>query len=456
MATKLPISLDYGYLAPDINLDQVVSWQDQVDLAAEKVTAGGGLGDEYLGWVDPAEIVSEEEVKTILSLAKQIRDNSEAFVSIGIGGSYLGARAVIEALGKAGDGPEILYAGNSLSAYEHVRVLRKLEGKRFSINAISKSGTTTEPAVAFRIFRDLLAQQVGKDEAKQRIIATTDAERGALRKFADQEGYATLKIADDIGGRYSVLSPVGLLPIAVAGIDIKALLAGARDVAEASEETDVNLNPVYFYAAARNHLYRQGYATEIFATFEPRMHYVAEWWKQLFGESEGKDHISLFPAAVELTTDLHSMGQWIQQGRRNIIETFVIIDGGEPDLRIPQADSDLDELGYLAGKTLTEVNTAAYKATALAHRDGGVPNSTIHIKKLDAYTLGALLYFFERACAVSGYLMGINPFDQPGVEAYKKNMFALLGKPKNEQATADVRARLAKQPKGTTISFDSE
>lgn len=453
---KLPITLDYGYLAPDVNVEQVVSWQDQVDLAAEKVSSGGGLGEDFLGWVDPSKIVGEDEVAKIKELTKRIRDNSDALVSIGIGGSYLGARAVIEALG-TGDGPEILFAGNSISALEHSRVLKKLDGKRFSINAISKSGTTTEPAVAFRIFRDLLAQRVGKDEAKQRIVATTDAKKGALRKFADEEGYATLNIADDVGGRYSVLSPVGLLPIAVAGIDIDGLLAGARDVAAACDtNTSVTENPVMFYAAMRNLLYRTGYTTEIFASFEPRLHYIAEWWKQLFGESEGKDHISLFPAAVEFTTDLHSMGQWIQQGRRNIIETFVILDGGEPDLKIPTADNDLDELGYLAGRSLAEVNEAAYRATSLAHRDGGVPNSTVHVKKLDAYSLGALLYFFERACGVSGYLMGINPFDQPGVEAYKKNMFALLGKPKYEQATADVRARLDKLPKNTSVSFAAE
>ncbi|MGO8673304.1 MAG: glucose-6-phosphate isomerase [Capsulimonadaceae bacterium] len=452
---KIPITIDYSYLAPEVVLDHVTSWQDQVDLAAEKVTSGGGLGEDFLGWVDPAVIVGDDEISAIKLLAEQIRESSDALVSIGIGGSYLGARAVIEALGK-GDGPDILYAGNSLSAHEHARLIAKLEGTRFSINAISKSGTTTEPAVAFRIFRDLLTKQVGRDEARRRIVATTDARRGALRKFADQEGYATLKIADDVGGRYSVLSPVGLLPIAVAGIDIDALLAGARDVAEASEDTDITRNPVHFYAAARNILYRQGYSVEIFASFEPRLHYVAEWWKQLYGESEGKNHMSLFPAAVEFTTDLHSMGQWIQEGRRNIVETFVILDGGEPDVPIPPADSDLDELGYLAGKTMHEVNEAAYKATALAHRDGGVPSSTIHLKKLDAYTLGALIYFYERACAVSGYLLGINPFDQPGVEAYKKNMFALLGKPKFEQATHDVRARLSAQKKGATVSFAAQ
>ena len=448
----LPILFDYGYLAPDVDLDEVKSFQDAVDLAHNKVTQGGGLGSDFLGWVDPARIVSQEEVKTIKTLAAQIRDKSDALVSIGIGGSYLGARAVIEALGE-GDGPDVLFAGNSLSAHDHAKVLKKLDGKRFSINAISKSGTTTEPAVAFRLFRDLLEKSVGKDEAKKRIVATTDAKKGALRKFAQEEGYATLDIADDVGGRYSVLSPVGLLPIAVAGIDIDALLAGAKDTAEATDTSDVTKNPAYFYAAARNLLYRKGYSTEIFASFEPRLHYIAEWWKQLTGESEGKSHIGLFPASVDLTTDLHSMGQWIQEGRRNIIETFVILDGGEPDLKIPAAENDLDELGYLQGRPMAEVNKAAYEATSLAHRDGGVPNSTIHLAQLDAYSLGALLYFYERAIGVSGYLMGINPFNQPGVEAYKTNMFALLGKPKFEKATEAVKARLTALPKDTVVRF---
>lgn len=448
---SLPISFDYGYLAPNVTPEQVVSWQDQVDLAHKKVTKGGGLGDDFLGWVDPGKIVSSSEVSEIKKVAERIRGNSDALVSIGIGGSYLGARAVIEALG--GDGPEIVFAGNSLSAFEHQRFLKQLDGKRFSINAISKSGTTTEPAVAFRIFRDLLEQRVGKDEAKKRIVATTDAKKGALRRFAEEEGYDTFVIADDVGGRYSVLSPVGLLPIAVAGIDIDALLAGARETAAATNNTDVTKNPAYFYAAARNILYRQGFVTEIFTSFEPRLHYVAEWWKQLFGESEGKDHSSLFPASVAFTTDLHSMGQWIQEGQRNIIETFVILDGGEPELVIPKAENNLDELGYLEGKTMAEVNKAAYKATSLAHRDGGVPNSTVHLQQLDAYSLGALLYFFERACGVSGYLMGINPFNQPGVEAYKTNMFALLGKPKFEEATTAVQNRLKALPADTTVEF---
>jgi glucose-6-phosphate isomerase len=448
----LPISFDFGYLVPDVDLDEVTAFQDSVDLAHKKITQGGGLGSEFLGWVDPTKIVSDKEVKTVKTLAAQIQSDSDVLVSIGIGGSYLGARAVIEALGE-GNGTDVIFAGNSLSAHEHTKALRALDGKRFSINAISKSGTTTEPAVAFRLFRDHLEKEVGKDEARKRIVATTDAQKGALRKFAVEEGYATLNIADDIGGRFSVLTPVGLLPIAVAGIDIDALLAGARDTAEATNVSDVTKNPAYFYAAARNLLYRKGYSTELFASFEPRLHYVAEWWKQLTGESEGKDHISLFPASVDLTTDLHSMGQWIQEGRRNIIETFVILDGGEPELAVPAAENDLDELGYLQGRPLFEVNKAAYEATSLAHRDGGVPNSTIHLSKLDAYSLGSLLYFFERAIGVSGYLMGINPFNQPGVEAYKTNMFALLGKPKFEKATEEVKAKLAALPKDTVVKF---
>lgn len=447
----LPLKLDFGYLAPDISLDLVKTWQDVVDLADRKVTHGGGEGSDFLGWVQPKDMVSGSELQQIKSLAAQIRENSDYLIVIGIGGSYLGARAVIEAL-STGDGPEVLYAGNSLSAHYHADILRKVQGKRFSINVVSKSGTTTEPAVSFRIYREALEKAVGKDEAKKRIVATTDSKKGALRHFADEEGYATLRVPDDVGGRYSVLTPVGLLPIAVAGIDIDQLRAGAQAVADACSDTDVAKNPSTFYAAARNLLYRQGKTTEILASFEPRLHYVAEWWKQLYGESEGKDHISLFPASVDLTTDLHSMGQWIQQGRRNIIETFLIVGGGEEKLPIPQGNN-LDELGYLEGRDINEVNNAAYRATALAHRDGGVPNQTVHLAQLDAHALGALMYFFERAVGVSGYLMGVNPFNQPGVEAYKTNMFALLGKPGYEQATKDVQSRLSAQKDDTVISF---
>lgn len=447
----LPLKIDYRYLQPEIDADAIAAWQDEISLADSRVTKGTGRGSDFLGWVEPSQIVSKLEVRLIKDLAKRIQDTSEYLVVVGIGGSYLGSRAVIEALGY-GSGPEVLFAGNSLSSHYHSHLLNRINGKPYSINVISKSGTTTEPAVAFRLIRAALEAQVGKDEARKRIIATTDENKGALRHFAIQEGYDTLNIADNVGGRYSVLSPVGLLPIAAAGIDIDALLAGASDVAAATKKASVLSNPAMFYAAARNQLYRQGKEIEILASFEPRLHYVAEWWKQLYGESEGKDNSALFPASVDFTADLHSMGQWIQQGRRSIIETFLIVDGGEPSMTIPSG-GNLDELGYLEGKELSYVGNAAYRGTALAHRDGGVPNMTIHLPELSAYSIGALLYFFERACGISGYLLGVNPFDQPGVEAYKKNMFALLGKPGSEKATAEVKGQLAAQVGDTTVQY---
>lgn len=450
----LPITIDFANLMPDVTREMVLNWQADIDLAQKKVMHGGGAGANYLGWINPEKMVSDHDLAEIQGLADKIREQSDALVVIGIGGSYLGARAVIEALG-TGDGPVVFFAGNNLSAHHHHQVLEMVRNERFSINVVSKSGTTTEPAVAFRIFRDLLESNVGKNEAKHRIVATTDAKKGALRGFADTEGYATLPIGDDVGGRYSVLSAVGLLPIAVAGIDIVALRQGAIDCATACESGDVAANPAAFYAAARNLLYRQGYNIEILASFEPRLHYMAEWWKQLFGESEGKDHMSLYPSSIDLTTDLHSMGQWIQQGRRLITETFVIIDSNEIDIAIPEGGNE-DELAYLAGKELGEVNMAAYRATSLAHRDGGVPNQTIHLPELTAYSLGTLIYFFERACGISGYLMGVNPFNQPGVEAYKKNMFGILKKPGSEDLTKQVTERMEQLPKDAVIAFPDQ
>ena len=431
----LPISFDYANLAPDVTAQMVKDWQDQVNLADSKVANGGGLGSDFLGWVHPGDMMPDDQLAEIKRLATQIRDDSQALIVIGIGGSYLGARAVIEALSH--DGPDIYYAGNNLSAYHHIDVARLIGERKFSINVVSKSGTTTEPAVEFRVYRELLESKIGKDGAKSRIVATTDRKKGALRTFANTEGYATLPIDDNVGGRYSVLSAVGMLPIAAAGIDIEALRQGAIDTANACKSVDVTENPSAFYAAARNLLYRQGYDIEIFASFEPRLHYTAEWWKQLFGESEGKDHISLYPSSVDFTTDLHSMGQWIQQGRRLITETFVVLDSGEPTLAIPQGGNE-DELAYLAGKDLNFVNNAAYQAVALAHRDGGVPNATVHVSELNAYTMGSLIYFFERACGISGYLLGVNPFNQPGVEAYKQNMFGILNKPGSEEGSKRV------------------
>ncbi|GAB4454017.1 MAG: glucose-6-phosphate isomerase [Armatimonadaceae bacterium] len=446
----LPIALDSAYLAPEVTLEMVSAWKDRLAWAHDTLVNGTGAGADFRGWLDPAAMVSDAEIAEIESVAADLRDKSETLVVIGIGGSYLGARAVIEALAAA-DARPVLFAGQNLSAHYHSHLLESLKGKRVAVNAVSKSGTTTEPAVAFRFLREFVEQNAGAD-AKDLIVATTDRKKGALRQVADTTGYRTFPIDDDVGGRYSVLSPVGLLPIAYAGVDIKALRQGAIDCARAATESDPLKNPILFYAAARNLLYNQGYAVEVLASFEPRLHYVLEWWKQLYGESEGKNGMSLFPASVELTTDLHSMGQYLQQGRRMLIETFLTIDGGEPDLPLPSGD-DADELGYLTGKPMTEINRAAYQATALAHRDGGVPNMTLALSQLDAYSLGALLYFFERACGVSGYLLGVNPFDQPGVEAYKKNMFALLEKPGFQDKSERLRSAVAEKPSGSVISF---
>jgi glucose-6-phosphate isomerase len=449
--TNLPITLDGTNLAPDITPDHVKAWTSRLAWAQETLLSGSGAGADFRGWLDPAAMMTDAEIAEIESIAADLRAKSDALVAIGIGGSYLGARAVIEALAPAG-APTVHFAGQNLSARYHIDLLKSLEGKRIAVNVISKSGTTTEPAVAFRLFRERVEAQAGKEAAKGLIVATTDRKKGALRKVADEVGYRTLPIGDDIGGRYSVLSPVGLLPIAYSGIDIRALRQGAIDCARAAAEPDPMKNPILFYAAARNLLYNQGYAVEVLASFEPRLHYIAEWWKQLFGESEGKDQMSLFPAAIDLTTDLHSMGQYMQQGRRILIETFVHVEGGEPDLPLPAGD-DADELGYLAGQPLEQINAAAYQATALAHRDGGVPNQTVSLTRLDAHSLGALLYFFERACGISGYLLGVNPFDQPGVEAYKKNMFALLGKPGYQSETQRLKQAVSRKAAGGVIRF---
>lgn len=440
----LELILDAAHLAPDVGPDQVAAWKNRLAWAHDTLLQGTGAGADFRGWLDPAAMASDALLSQIEVIAADLRAKSDTLVVIGIGGSYLGARAVIEALAPA-HSPPVVFAGQNLSARYHSDLLANLKGKRVALNVVSKSGTTTEPAVAFRLLRQIVTDS-------DLIIATTDTQKGALRTLANQVGYRTLPIADDIGGRYSVLSPVGLLPIAYAGIDIKALRQGAIDCARAAEaENDPLKNPVLFYAAARNLLYNQGYSIEVLAAFEPRLHYLLEWWKQLFGESEGKDQAALFPASIDLTTDLHSMGQYMQQGRRQMIETFVIL-GGEPDLPLPAGDN-ADELGYLAGRPLPEINQAAYQATALAHRAGGVPNLTVTLPRLDAYTLGSLLYFFERACGVSGYLLGVNPFDQPGVEAYKKNMFALLAKPGYESETETLRKAVGDTPANSVVRF---
>jgi len=430
---EMKLWLDATHLPPDLEADEPEAWQRQVSEAHDKLHQGTGLGSEFLAWVDPEAMMPPEERRRIADLAGELRARSDVLVAIGIGGSYLGARAVIEALATPAEAARVKFAGHHLSGRDHRDLLEALNGRRFAINVISKSGTTTEPAIAFRVLRAALEKAAGQDAARQLIVATTDKSSGALRALADREGYRTLAVPDDVGGRYSVLTPVGLLPIAYAGIDIERLVQGAAACANALQVTDVARNPAYHYALARNVLLGKGYDTEILAMFEPRLHMFGEWWRQLFGESEGKDHKGVFPATDDFTTDLHSLGQWIQEGRRAIFETFVIAESGEFDLVIPREQHDLDELNYLAGRTLADVNREAYRATAAAHRAGGVPNMTVGVDRIDALHLGALIYFFEKACGISGYLLGVNPFDQPGVEAYKRNMFALLGKPGYEQ-----------------------
>lgn len=450
---RVPITLNPGYLAPEVSVEEVLAEQANVDLWHAKLHDGSGPGADFRGWLEPDQILEAAELDRLLATANDLRAECDCLVAVGIGGSYLGARAAIEALADSSALP-VYFAGENLSADYFANLLKKLEGKRFAINVISKSGTTTEPAVAFRLLRGLLEERFGKETAARRIIATTDARKGALRQLSGTEGYRTFVVPDNVGGRYSVLSAVGLLPIAFAGVDVRKLLEGAAACAAACQDTDLRNNPAYFYAAARNRLYRKGIAIEMFSSFDPRLHFVAEWWKQLYGESEGKQQMGLFPASADFTTDLHSLGQWIQQGQRNLMETFVEIGGGQAEVRVPTDSVNADGLNFLAGKTLTEINREAYRATALAHREGGVPNQTLTLERLDAYNLGALFYFYEKACAVSGYLLGVNPFDQPGVEAYKKHMFALLGKPGFEKQTEELRAKLAAESAaGTAISF---
>ena len=370
---------------------------------------------------------------------------------IGIGGSYLGARAAIEMLSHSfynvidkekRNGPVILYAGNSISSSYMADLIEAVEGKDFSVNVISKSGTTTEPAIAFRIFRDLLEKKYGKEEARSRIYATTDAKRGALKSLADKEGYESFVISDDVGGRYSVLTAVGLLPIAAAGIDIDAIMQGAKDAQELYNNSDLMTNDCYKYAVVRNALLRKGKNVEMMVNYEPALHFFAEWWKQLYGESEGKDNKGIFPAAADFSTDLHSMGQYIQEGQRILFETAILVEEPKKDIVIEEDAENIDGLNFLAGKTMDFVNKKASDGVCLAHTDGGVPNLVVSVPKLDEYYFGQLVYFFEKACGISGYLLGVNPFDQPGVEAYKKNMFALLGKPGYEAEKAELEKRL--------------
>lgn len=411
---------------------------------------GNGAGNDFLGWLHLPSSITEEELADIENTAKVLREKCEIVVAVGIGGSYLGTKAVVEALNNSFDwlqaerkNPVILYAGNNIGEDYLYELSEVLKGKQFGIINISKSGTTTEPALAFRILKKQLEESVGKEEAKHRIVAITDAKKGALRTLADKEGYKTFIIPDNVGGRFSVLTPVGLLPIAVAGISIRDLVAGAVAIEKATDVSaafDKNISAIY--AAARNALYNSGKKIEILANFHPKLHYIAEWWKQLYGESEGKDGKGIFPASVDLTTDLHSMGQWIQEGERSIFETVISVEQPDHKVTIPSDEENLDGLNFLAGKRVDEVNKMAELGTQLAHVDGGVPNIKITIPEVSAYYIGQLFYFFERACGISGYMLEVNPFNQPGVEAYKKNMFALLNKPGYEKESEAIKARL--------------
>lgn len=425
---RLPVALDVRNLRPNVTDEMIVQRRMLLEPAALSLRAGTCPGAAFTGWLQPNRILTPDELARLKATALRLREDTDVLLVIGIGGSYLGARAVIEAL--AEDPDRVVYAGQNISAHYMTRLRSRLADRRVAINVISKSGTTTEPAVAFRILKDL----VPAGAAKSHIVATTDASKGSLLSVARERGYETFVVPDDIGGRYSALSAVGLLPMAYAGVDIDALASGAAQCAELCTETDPLGNPAFYYALARQILYSQGFAVELLASFEPRLHYFAEWWKQLFGESEGKDGAALYPASVDFTTDLHSMGQYIQEGRRMLVETFLAIDGGEPALVVPEEPGDADGLNYLAGREVSYINSKAYEATARAHREGGVPNLAVLIEKLDAHSMGALIYFFELACAVSGLMLGVNPFDQPGVERYKKHMFALLGKPGHSDA----------------------
>lgn len=445
------IKFDHSKVAPFVNEYELGYMQSQVSAAHDLLRNGTGAGSDYIGWVDLPTNYDKGEFARIKAAAKKIQSDSEVLVVIGIGGSYLGARAAIDFLNNTfynlmtdenRKAPQIFFAGNSISSTYLADLIEVIGDKDFSVNVISKSGTTTEPAIAFRVFKERLIAKYGVEEANKRIYATTDKAKGAVKVEADAAGWETFVIPDDVGGRYSVLTAVGLLPIAASGADIDALMQGAADASKAYASDKLEENEAYQYAAMRNILYRKGKVTELLINYEPTMQYFSEWWKQLFGESEGKDQKGIYPSSANFSTDLHSLGQYIQEGRRNIFETVVKVEKPRKNIDIPVDEKDLDGLGYLQGKDVDFVNTKAYEGVLLAHTDGDVPNLLVTIPEMDAYTLGYTMYFFEIACGISGYLNGINPFDQPGVEAYKKNMFALLGKPGFEDLAKELNARL--------------
>ncbi|MDO4455326.1 MAG: glucose-6-phosphate isomerase [Ligilactobacillus agilis] len=445
------IKFDASALKKFVHENELGEMQAMVNAADEQLRKGTGAGADFTDWLHLPTEYDQDEFARIKAAAKKIQTDSDVLVVIGIGGSYLGTRMAIDFLhnslyysqdAKDRKQPLVLYAGNSLSSSYLHDLIEVIGDRDFSVNVVSKSGTTTEPAIAFRVFKELLIKKYGEAEANQRIYATTDAKRGALKTEADQAGWETFVIPDGVGGRFSVLTAVGLLPIAVSGADIDQLMAGAADAEKAYTNPDLKQNEAYQYAAYRNILYRKGFTTELLENYEPNMTMFAEWWKQLAGESEGKDQKGIYPSSANFTTDLHSLGQYIQEGMRTLMETVVKLDTPNHDVTIPEEEKDADGLGYLQGKNLDWVNTQAYKAVVAAHNAGGVPVMTVHIPKEDEYTLGSLIYFFEVAIAISGYLNGINPFNQPGVEAYKTNMFGLLGKPGFEEVGNQLRAQM--------------
>lgn len=445
------VTFDYSLANPFIRDEELDLMRASVAAARDTLEKRIGAGNDFLGWIDLPVDYDKEEFVRIQKAAEKIQSDSEVLVVIGIGGSYLGARAAIEFLRhcfynsvdkSVRKTPEIYYAGNSISGTYLSQLIETIGNRDFSVNVISKSGTTTEPAIAFRVFKEMLENKYGKEEAAKRIYATTDKERGALKSLATEEGYETFVVPDDVGGRFSVLTAVGLLPIAASGADISKLMEGAQSMRKLCLETAIEENDAIQYAAIRNILHKKGKSVEVLANYEPIFHYVAEWWKQLYGESEGKDQKGIFPASVDLTTDLHSMGQFIQDGSRIMYETVMELEKPSLDITVKEAENDLDGLNYLSGKTLDFVNKSAMKGTQLAHTDGNVPNLMIRVPEQNEFYLGELFYFFEYACGISGYLLGVNPFNQPGVESYKKNMFALLGKPGYEELSKELLARL--------------
>lgn len=445
------VSFDYSVAKQFIRNEEISNIEKIAEAAKAELLSRQGAGNDYLGWIDLPVNYDKEEFERIKKSAEKIQSDSEVLLVIGIGGSYLGARAAIEFLRhsfynsvskEVRKTPEIYYVGNNISSTYITHLIETIGNRDFSINIISKSGTTTEPAIAFRVFKKLLIQKYGKEEAAKRIYATTDQARGALKKLATEEGYESFVVPDDVGGRYSVLTAVGLLPIAVSGANIDMLMEGAKSMRERCLNNNFANNDSVLYAAVRNILLRKGKSIEILANYEPSLHYVSEWWKQLYGESEGKDQRGIFPASVDLTTDLHSMGQFIQDGQRTMFETVLNLEKSTCEIVLEEEEVDLDGLNYLTGKTVDFINKNAMKGTLLAHTDGNVPNLIINIPEQNEFYLGELFYFFEFACGVSGYMLGVNPFDQPGVESYKKNMFALLGKPGFEELSKELLKRL--------------